>query len=280
MTIIDKVNLFLKQEKIALNSFKELCFVAELCVSLEHNPDKILTWFRFLQVNEIPGWRTKEITKKIAQLLINNSKLNKIQFYALFCPSYKKGDNAFGFRLDGVGVTTVAGIANLLKFYNETQNLGFLCETPLAIFFDLALEQYDKIVANDCLSDLERNIENLKQMLPGGVDFKKLSDLDESLKEKIGYAGYRWDKLLIPQQNFDRIVKRGKKFYDLFGWSEEKIRERSLIIANSESLVGDYLKQNYKTGMMIYTPTMLERGAVYSGFGFKNDPLVVIFPRK
>ena len=35
-----------------------------------------------------------------------------------------------------------------------------------------------------------------------------------------------------------------------------------------------------KNNIMVYTPTMLERGAVYSGMKLKEDPLPIIYPKK
>ena len=101
MTTIDRVKFFLGNERISLNSFKELCFVSEISGLQEESLVKILKWFRFLQTEEIPGWRTKEVTKKIAKLLISNSESSRIQFYALFCPSYKKGGGIFKIKVPG-----------------------------------------------------------------------------------------------------------------------------------------------------------------------------------
>ena len=142
------------------------------------------------------------------------------------------------------------------------------------------LEQPEKIVNPRGLNDLEKNIINFQKLVPFGMKFKKLSQLSSSLFLQIGYKGKSFDSPPIPESAFKRIVERGLKFYQNFGWNKEKVITRSKIIATCESLVGEYLKKNFKNGVMIYTPTMLERAQVYSGMSYEVDPLPMIFPKK
>lgn len=275
------INLYLENKRIPKQEFDDLKFIAEETSGIDTKKRRqIFDWFRFLQKFEIVGWRPKPITRQIVKILSANSKTHPILLYALFCPSYKKGVGAFGFRTDDVGATTKAGIENLTRVWKKTKELGFHCEKPFAIFFDVAIEQADKVLTAGGLGDLEINIRNLKRYLLPGVEFSKLSSLDRNLFETIRYKGIVFDPLPIPQEIFQRIVERGKKFYQLFGWSDEDVVKRSKIVATSEALVGEYLKKTYPRGIMIYTPTMLERGAVYSGMNFETDPLPIIFPQK
>ncbi len=280
MTTNEKINKLLGNRRIPAHEFADLKIVVDDCGGASWPKlEKIFRWFRFLQSKEIVGWRPKAMTKKIAGLLKSNSSENTLTLYALFCPSYKKGKDAFGFRTDAIGSTTLAGIKNLDSFHRQTKELGFEVEDPLAVFFDLAIEQHNRVVSNNALADIEENIKNLKHHLPSHFRFIKLSDYD-ILKQKIGYKGIRLSKLPIPEKTFERIIERGYKFYKLFGWTTEQVRERSLTIACSEALVGDFLRQGLPRGIMIYTPTMLERGAVYSGMKFDSDPLPIILPKK
>lgn len=281
MSINVLLNEFLEGGRIPKHEFDDLKFVLGKIQNLGRDErDRILNWFRFLQKIEIVGWRPKAITLKVIKILLANSRRRKTCFYALFCPSYKKGKGVFGFRTDGVGVTTEAGIKNLVSIWAETKRLGFYCESSLAIFFDVAIEQPEKVIPSGGLKDLEINIKNLKAKLPRNVRFIRLSELNRKLFKKIGYSGVVSDPLPIPTDVFDRIVERGKKFYKLFGWTEARVIERSKIIATSEAMVGAYLKRHYPNGIMVYTPTMLERGAVYSGMEFTTNPLPIIFPKK
>jgi hypothetical protein len=152
-------------------------------------------------------------------------------------------------------------------------------ERPLAIFFDLAIEQYTEERSAVMLHELDNNIINFKKKIPIDFDFIKLSD-NSDLFNVIGYKGINIEPLPIPQKLFERIVERGSKFYKHFGWDNSKIEYRSRIIASSESIVGQFLKKQYPNGIMVYTPTMLERAAVYSGLDYLTNPLPVVFPRQ
>lgn len=284
MTTNQLVNKLLGNQRIPKYEFDDLKIVIEACERTNNlKLLKIFDWFRFLQAKEIVGWRPKPITKKIVKLLKRNSQKEPLTLYALFCPSYKKGKGVSGFRTDDVGSTTLSGIKNLEEFYQKTKKLKFNVKKPLAIFFDLAIERYSKILEEKTLEEglknLNKNIENFKKYLPKHFEFMKLSDF-LYLKNKIGYSGIKFNKLPIPEKTLKRIFERGMKFYKLFGWSKKMVLDRSITIACSEALVGNFLRKTLPNSIMIYTPTMLERGAVYSGMRFETDPLPTIFPRK
>jgi len=271
------VNQFLNQLRIPKEEFDDLITISDETAPLsEVRRTRIFRWFRFLQSIEIKGWRTKATTRSIVKILTGN----EVFLYALFCPSYKKGLRRFGFRTDGVGRTTISGLENLQVVHQKTAELGFDVGPPLAIFFDLALEQPDKTLHPKELIHLEKNIANLKKLLPHGVEFAKLSKLSPQLFRQIGYEGIKLSPLPIPEEVFQRILERGRKFYQLFGWTEEQIVERSKVIASSEALVGRMLRKMYPTGILVYTPTMLERGAVYSGLEINTHPHPIIYPSK
>ncbi|MDO5557421.1 MAG: hypothetical protein Q4G05_04180 [Clostridia bacterium] len=268
--INEKLNEFLKGEKITKENFDDLKNIANFTQFNE----KILNWFRYLQSLEIVGWRNKFVTKKICDILEKNEP---IQFYSLFCPSYIKGEGADGFRTDDVGNTTKVGLERLEKITEETKKMGFLCKNPEAIFFDIALEQPEKTIHK--LEELTKNIENFKKYVPKDMNFMILSEKFPELKDIVGYNGIIIEPLPINDIILKRIVDRGKKFYELFGWSERQILERSKIIASSEAVVGMFLRNQMSNAIMIYTPTMLERAQVYSGVK-QEEPLAIIMPRK
>lgn len=276
------LNAFLESKRIPKNQYDDLKIVLEKLIQEKTSTEvmrKVLKWFRMLQSLEIVGWRPQHVTKKIVELLIK-SENQPIQLYALFCPSYKKGTNEFGFRTDDIGNTTRVGIKNLGRLHKNTIKNGFNCVKPVAIFFDLALEQAERIIKAKKLTGLEVNIKNLQKVLPTEIDFIRLSELFPHLREAIGHEGTVTEPLPIPSKTFNRIVERGKKFYELFGWTDEQVLNRSKIIASSEALAGLELKKKYPSGIMVYTPTMLERAVVYSGMTYTTDPLPVIFPQR
>lgn len=278
MTTNNRINNFLKGTKIKLEYFKELRLIGDLFKNLNDNKlNSIFCWMRFIQENEIVGWRSKTGTIKMCRMLLEASSKNPVTFYALFCPSYKKGPRVYGFRTDGIGVTSMLGIKNLDLANKTAQKLGFCVTRAVAIFFNLAIEQYDKIKLANELGDLDINAANLKLKLPKNFDFVKLSDI-KKLEKTIGYQGllknYFKDDVVIK-----RIVERGKKFYQLFNWNQESIEKRSIVVANSESFVATYLKETYPRGIMIYTPTMLERSRIYA-LDNDPDPIPILFPIK
>ena len=266
----ERINELLNGEKIAKEYFEELKMVAKMG---DFNYG-VLQWFRYLQTIEITGWRNKKVSEKICKLLLSGEP---IKFYSLFCPSYIKGEGEAGFRTDDVGNTTKSGLKSLLAIYQQTLKMGFRCERPKAIFFDIALEQPEKTIL--MLADLKANIENFKKYVPEGIDFYLLSELFPELKEIVGYQGVIIEPLPVDEKIMRRIVERGKKFYQLFGWSDERILERSKVIASSEATVGAFLRQWNKNSIMVYTPNILERAQVYSGRQ-QDDPLMIVFPNK
>ena len=265
-----RLNDFLKNEKISKENFDDLKNIA----NITNFDEKIMTWFRYLQTIEVVGWRNKLVTKKICDILAKNQPL---QFYSLFCPSYIKGKGEAGFRIDDVGNTTKNGLKRLDEITKMTRKLGFKCNDPEAIFFDLSLEQPTKTI--HMLNDLKANISNFCNYLPKGMKFSLLSEKFPELMDIIGYTGIVVDPLPVDEVILNRIVDRGKKFYELFGWSMEQIISRSRVIASGEAIVGTFLRYNLTDGIMVYTPTMLERAEIYSG-KHQDDPLAIIIPKK
>lgn len=265
-----KLNEFLNNEKISKEYFDDLKNVANYT---GFNKD-IMNWFRYLQSFETIGWRNKLVTKKLCNIFLENKP---IQFYALFCPSYLKGKGKVGFRTDDVGNTTRIGLKNLMKITEETRKLGYKCNNPKAIFFDVALEQPEQTV--NMIDDLKCNIENFKKYVPENMEFCLLSEEFPEVMDIIGYHGIVIDPLPVDEIILKRIIERGKKFYELFGWSFEKIEERSKVIASSEAVVGMFLRNKMGNAIMIYTPTMLERAQVYSG-KHQDEPLAIIIPER
>lgn len=273
MTSVNKIlNGYLGGKRIVKQNYDDLKIVVE---TIGYNK-KILDWFSYIQTIETVGWRPKLVTQKLARIVSNASKQKPIEFYALFCPSYKKGVGAHGFRTDDVGNTSLRGIKILKEVVEKTRSMGISCEMPKAIFFDIAIEQPEKTIRE--IPDLKINIENFKKHIPKGMNFKLLSELFPLLFDTIGYQGIKIIPLPVSKNIMNRVIERGSKFYKLFGWTKKQIKERSEIIASSEALVGNTLRYAMPDSIMIYTATMLERAQIYSGQKFETDPLPIIFP--
>lgn len=266
----ERLNGLLNNERIQKEKFDDLKNVA-IFTNFDEN---VLRWFRYLQDFEITGWRNKQTTRNICKILQSSEP---IKFYSLFCPSYKKGEGVAGFRTDDVGNTTKIGLKKLVEIAEITEKFGFKCEEPEAIFFDLALEQPEKTTF--MLDDLKKNIENFCKYVPGNMKFSILSKKFPELVDIIGYMGVVTDPILVDKNVLDRVIERGKKFYELFGWSAEKIIKRSKVIVSSESIVGTFIRYRMPNSIMLYTPTMLERAQIYSG-RYQDDPLAILFPKK
>ena len=120
MISINKLlNNYLGGQKIPKWQYDDLRIVVE-----EIGENKmVLDWFSYLQSIETIGWRPKLVTQKLARILANSNKENPLEFYALFCPSYKKGKGVHGFRIDDVGNTSRWGIKMLQDITKKTKAL-------------------------------------------------------------------------------------------------------------------------------------------------------------
>lgn len=274
MILINKqLNEYLQGKRIAKESWDDLKIVIE---TIGFNK-LVLDWFVHLQSIETIGWRPKLVTQKLAKILAGAAKENTIEFYALFCPSYKKGIGVHGFRTDDVGNTSLWAIKTLDEIVKKTKDLGIACKKARAIFFDVAVEQPKKTIHE--INDLKKNIENLKKHIPEDMKLELLSELFPFIFDTVGYNGIKINPLPVPEVTLKRIIERGAKFYELFGWTAKQIEERSRVIASSEALVGNTIRYEMPNSIMVYTPTMLERAQVYSGHKFETDPLPIIFPK-
>lgn len=172
------VKEYLGKKRVNRLIFDDLSIVSEeLVEATTIERGKIFDWFVALQKNEIVGWRNRACTRKITRLLLSSLRGDKVRFYAIFCPSYKKGDGMYGVRTDGVGQTTISGLDNLKTWHEISDAMGFRLEKPLAIFFDIALEHAKKIIENNGLVDFEKNIENFRSVVPKEIDFVRLSEI-------------------------------------------------------------------------------------------------------
>lgn len=274
MTSTNKIlNDYLQNQKIEKYKFDDFSLVID---AIGYNK-KVLDWFTYLQSIETVGWRPRLVTKKISKILAKSEVGNPVEFYALFCPSYKKGVGMHGFRTDDVGNTSRWGLKILHEIVKETVKLGIPCKKPKAIFFDVAIEQPEKTLGE--INDMKINIDNFKKYASSDIEFELLSEKFPFLKDVVGYSGIKISPLPVPQKVLERIIERGTKFYQLFGWTKKQIEDRSEIIASSEALVGNVLRNTMTNSIMIYTPTMLERAQIYSGLKFESDPLPIIFPK-
>ncbi|OGZ63413.1 MAG: hypothetical protein A2402_01420 [Candidatus Staskawiczbacteria bacterium RIFOXYC1_FULL_37_43] len=165
---------------------------------------------------------------------------------AVFCPSYKK-DGEIGFRRK-IGEST----KEWLTFMR-----GLSVENKILLYWDLCLENWEKLTDNDmeylddCWQDFKKNSGDFLTVF-------RLSDFEEFV-EKITQEG----KIAkIPEKYEKSLMDRSRIFYKPMGWDDKKIRERLERLSNAYLVIGEWIK-NQKTAFLVMTEHAYERGCLY-----------------
>jgi hypothetical protein len=288
-----KISKFLNQE----DKFKLINLVVEICkrnnvglpkekqrikysldqIKIIKKISKFLVWF---EKNECKNFRTKKETIKLIEILIDSLKKNiTILFYALFCPSYKKGKQIHGFETK-IGETSKRGIINLYKIFKKAKSLGFNCKAK-AIFSDLALENFNKLNEDDFL-DLETNYKKLikycKETKLNDIQFFKLSDIGNA-KKKITRKGIISGKNFISKKQIYRIFKRSLPFYEkILGWNKKNIIKRTEELSKSCLVMKKEIEKENPLSIMVMIENNYERGIFYNPPNIKSTP--IFYPKK
>ncbi len=240
---------------------------------------KINDFVLWFEKNECGNFRTREETVALLETLteaIQNGE--KLQFIALFCPSYKKEKGAVGFNTE-IGNTTKRGIANLSRIKNKANEFGFECEA-FAIFSDLALENSHKLTKTD-YNDLELNFKDfcrIGENIDSSISFVKLSEIGESM-EKIGYNGFKNAKSPLSEKEILHINKRSEQFYkEKLGWKKSDILKRTKELSCSCSAMGRIFSMEFENPIMVMTENIYERGIFYSAE--LNRKMPTFYPKK
>lgn len=242
----------------------------------------IINWWNFLNKSTIPELRDLKTEKKIQKLVIESVGNKKpLIIYSIFCPSYKKGKGAYGYRTN-IGKNTKAFISKLISFINCSSDFGL--DTSAKVYFsDLLLENYLKLKGTNYQQDLEKNYQDFKKEVlrtgKGKIKISKLSSFKE-IQKKIGEKGILGGPIGVPRNVYETVFTRNKIFYlGQLGWNEKMVKERTSVLARCYSFMGEALRKKFPKGIMFWTESAYERGKMYSGFSQEN-PLPIIYPQK
>jgi hypothetical protein len=240
-------------------------------------------WWGYFLSHESPHWRTSRMTEIILDLIIRLIINNKPLFiYAIFCPGYKKGRGAFGFKTY-VGGTTIRGIKALSKLTNQTKKLNIPHHLPEAWYSDLLLENYEKVVKFGELKNLEKNFNSFKKEtsnIDKSIKVKKLSEVG-SMEKLIKPEGLQKGPARLPKKILERVYTRNLLFYrDVLGWSEKDTKKRTDVLARCYPVMGEEIRRLYPNSLMVFTENAYERGAMYSSMEIDKNPVPIFYPRK
>ena len=263
---------YLKKEKRQRYSFKE-----------EHKEQlkKTFLFWRYLSDIFCKNFAEKVTLASIAKKIISGVFNNRdILFFGLFCPSYKKGVQAYGF-VENVGMTTKRGLTNLSKIYTFAMSLGIMCRAE-AYYCDLILENYEMIIAEDCLRDLEKNYGQFYKTglsINSSLILKKLSQV-KPFSDVLPRGAISCEEITIPTVIINRIIKRSYLFYrNVFGWSFQQCVQRTKELAVAYAMIGEIIRNSFENSIIIFTENMYERGALFNG-NQMQEPIAIIFPNK
>jgi len=241
-------------------------------------------WWEYFLSHESPNWRTRRMTEIILDLIIRSIINNTSLFiYAIFCPGYKKGKRAFGFKTH-IGTTTLRGIKALSKLTSQTSKLlNVPLEPPEAWYSDLLLENYEKVVKFGELKNLEKNFNSFKKEtsnIDKSIKVKKLSEVS-SMEKLIKPEGLQKGPVRLPKKILERVYTRNLLFYrDVLGWSEKDTKKRTDVLARCYPVMGEEIRRLYPNSLMVFTENAYERGAMYSGMEIDKNPVPIFYPRK
>lgn len=242
--------------------------------------NKIVKFCLFFAEKECSHIRTTPETEALIRYLLKSIEKNKpLLIFALFCPSYKKGKNVFGFNIE-IGDTTKKGINNLLVLSQKATELGIKNEA-LAIYSDLVLENYDKLTKTDFL-DLEANFKNFveysKKISPE-ITFLKISQVGRC-KQRIGIKGFEGNRTDLSDNTIQSIVYRSMPFYKgILDWEDEPIELRTRVLASSCSIMGDEIRKKNPNLIMVMTENIYERAVFYYANNL-SKPIPIFYPHK
>lgn len=290
---IGKILLENRKEKVkTLNKLIEICKINNIGKRVEKQRiefsreeikiirkiGKFLIW---IMENECKNFRTKKETEEMIQVLVDSLKNNKsVIFFALFCPAYKKGRRAYGFKKK-IGNTTKRGINNLSNLFGIAKSLGINCEAK-AIFCDLVLENFSNLKKED-FKDLKNNFQSFfKYGLEKDpkIIYKKASEIG-NLKEIVTQKGVVRGDIPTPKALLNRAFRRSISFYkEILGWKEDHIYKRTQDLSRSCAAIGSEIRRLYPLSIMLMTENIYERAVFYSGDRIYTKPIPTFYPRK
>lgn len=243
---------------------------------------KAMKWWQLVNRISNAEFRDEDtcvvLQKNIIHQIINDQP---VLFYAVYCPSYKKGINSYGYT-GKVGQHTKRSIKIFSNFVIETEKIGIKTDA-VAYFSNLILENYDKLIGTSFKDDLASNYTNFQlefaSCSQGKIKTALLSSL-ESIRRTIGEKGLRKGEIGVPHSIYRSVFNRNKVFYtDKLGWTADMVKERTDVLFRSYAMMGKIFHTLYPYGIMFWTENAYERGAMYQGVS-KKCIVPIIYPKK
>lgn len=224
-----------------------------------------------------------EIQDELIQRFLSAvTKKEEIIFFVVFCPSYKKGVNQFGYN-NKVGESTKNNLLFIKKFIENLNKIDI--KFKLYLFFsDLILENYQKLKGGTYKKDLNANYRSFKKFI--NLNFKSFSryvfvsklSKEKKLKVHLGEIGLTSNSQLISEEQELNLIHRHKLFYGpILGWNDEQIIDRTKTIIASYNFLGDFFNSKFdKKGVMIWTESFQERAFLFNIQKRKN---IILFKK-
>lgn len=229
---------------------------------------KVLKVWQVIESLSTPGFRSKDSSSLARTAVIKSLKeQGGINFYSVFCPSYKKGSGMCGYTGE-IGSNTKYYLSRLSELVMKVIEVA--PKTTATVFFsDLLLENHQALIGSSYRSDLERNFKSFSKYvktLPfsGACTVRKLSDIP-TLKDKIGESGVMKKHAIVNGDVLKCVLNRNKIFYGkILGWSNSMIMERTIVLADTYLELARTFKLIFPTGMAVWVESAYERGLLYS----------------
>ncbi len=244
---------------------------------------KIIICWNILSSISMPEFRDKYTFEATVTTLTRSITSNTpLLIYSIYCPSYNKGVNAYGYT--GVcGVHTQTHIRGHVSLVSRLSAVGIEVK-GLAIFSDLLLENFNRLVGTNYKQQLEKNFVHFTDLIQS-IDphklmlVKKLSAY-KFLARMIGEKGAISGPIEVPDRVYNIALSRNRVFYrNVLGWDEESVVARTNVLVNSYSLMGHYFRRTFPNGIMYWVESAYERGLLYNG-NKQKDPIPIIYPHK
>lgn len=227
----------------------------------ENELDSIKSVYLFFEdLNKIINWTflSDKDNDRVALFFLNSLLLTKkLEVISVFCPSYKKNKNEFGYS-SNIGTKTKLNIEMIHKVLKLATKYGISASATI-YFSDLILENYSRLKFIDYKSQLKSNFHDLKMKVPPTFSVKLLSSLGD-LNNQIGEIGPDEPLIDINNKDFEIVLNRNRLFYkDCLGWKEPEIIERTFELTKAYPYIANAINKEYGGAIYFWSESAKER---------------------
>ena len=243
----------------------------------------LLKWWSLLITRSNFALLSKVSLRALVRCLSTSIVLSRpVPVLAIFCPSYKVGNDKIGFETT-VGHHTSLVVDGLLHYLTDAENTGLVTQTEV-YFSDLLLENLELLAGTSYRYDLDRNYQSFQAAFLNdhhlNISVQKLSVFDE-LIAKIGEAGVHDPYADRDPKLFDHVHRRNRIFYaQQLAWHEDRILNRTKILYDSYKQLGIFFRSRNPWYVIYWTESAYERAPMYSTGLPKAEPFPIIYPHK